>query len=161
MLTDDRGKDRLTANNPYVVHISAKGKRMKPDDLAKSGTEDGHQMALFCWVHQHVATTPELNLLFAIPNGGARNPATAAKLKATGTKKGVSDMMLPVARHGKHGLFLELKKLKDGRESSDQIAWGAAVRGEGYAYCCCKGWRAAAHALIQWLGMPADSLESA
>lgn len=125
---------------------------MHPRDLAKSGTEDGHQMALFCWVNHHVATIPELAYLFAIPNGGARNPATAAKLKATGTKKGVSDMMLPVARHGHHGLWIELKKPKGGKESQEQKDWGQAMREQGYAYCCCVGWRAAAEALQAWLG---------
>jgi hypothetical protein len=109
-------------------------------------------MALFCWVAFHVATTPELKLLFAIPNGGARNIVTATKLKATGVKKGVSDMFLPVARHGHHGLFIELKKLKGGKESDDQKEWAAAVRDQGYAYCLCLGWRAAAHALEAWLG---------
>lgn len=125
---------------------------MHPCKLAKSGTEDGHQMALFQWVRHHVAIAPELDLLFAIPNGGARNHVTAAKLKATGTKKGVSDMFLPVARHGLHGLFIELKKLKGGNESQDQKDWGEAVRAQGYAYCCCIGWRAAAKALEAWLG---------
>lgn len=125
---------------------------MHPCQLAKSGTEDGHQMALFCWVQHHVAIAPELAYLFAIPNGGARSPATAAKLKATGTKKGVSDMMLPVARHGHHGLWIELKKLKGGKESQEQKDWGQAMREQGYAYCCCVGWREAAKALQAWLG---------
>ncbi|MFZ2190441.1 MAG: VRR-NUC domain-containing protein [Candidatus Magasanikiibacteriota bacterium] len=98
-----------------------------------------------------MAIVPELALLFAIPNGGARSPATAAKLKATGTKAGVSDMFLPVARHGFHGLWIELKKLKGGKESQEQKDWGAAMQAQGYAYCCCLGWMAAARALMLWL----------
>lgn len=126
---------------------------MRPCDLAKSGTEDAHQMALFCWVAYqiNVAKVPELALLFAIPNGGARSPATASKLKATGVKRGVSDMYLPVARHGKHGLWIELKKLKGGKESPEQVAWGQAMREQGYGYVCCHGWRAAAQVLMVWL----------
>ena len=124
---------------------------LHPCQIAKSGSEDAHQAALFCWVHHHVAIAPELELLFAIPNGGARSAATAARLKATGVKSGVSDMFLPVPRWGRWGLWIELKKLKGGRESVEQKAWGQAMREQGFAYCCCMGWREAAKALMAWL----------
>ena len=52
---------------------------------------------------------PELDLLFHIPNGGSRNKAEAARLKAQGVKAGVCDLFLPVARGRYHGLFIEMK----------------------------------------------------
>lgn len=47
--------------------------------------------------------------LFAIPNGGARNPIVGAKLKAGGVRAGVWDLFLAVPKNGKCGLFLETK----------------------------------------------------
>lgn len=46
---------------------------------------------------------------FAIPNGGARSPATGAMLKAEGVRRGVFDLMVCVSRGIFHGLFIELK----------------------------------------------------
>lgn len=127
------------------------GIRLTPFDLAKSGTEYGEQTALMAWVRFHEEYEPKLKLLFAIPNGGQRSAASAAKAKAEGVKKGVSDLMLPVARHGYHGLWLEMKRLKGGSESKEQKEWAEAMKQEGYAYCCCHGWAAAAQALMAWL----------
>lgn len=50
------------------------------------------------------------DLLFAIPNGGHRNKATAGKLKAEGVKPGVPDLMLALANDAYNGLFIELKR---------------------------------------------------
>ncbi len=44
-----------------------------------------------------------------MPNGGKRDKATAAVLKRQGVKAGVPDIMLPAARAGYHGLYIELK----------------------------------------------------
>lgn len=65
---------------------------------------------------------PDLDLLYAVPNGGERHRAVAAKLKAEGVRKGVPDLCLPVARGGYIGLYLELKKAKEA-PSAEQWAW--------------------------------------
>src|SRR5262245_8907913 len=77
----------------------------------KPPTEREHfeQVALFEWAQYNISRLPELDLLFAIPNGGKRSKAVAGKLKAEGVKAGVPDICLPVARRGYHGLFIELK----------------------------------------------------
>lgn len=69
--------------------------------------------------------------LFAIPNGGSRHKAEAARLKATGVKAGVHDLMLPIARNGYHGLWVEMKHGKN-TLSDDQEAWGERMRLAGY-----------------------------
>lgn len=146
-----------------------------PQKIASGLTEDHEQMALFVWVSMaafagiNVANDeraytisgwavdnmntprPELLSMFAIPNGGERNVIVATKLKATGVKKGVSDIMFPLARHGMHGLFLEMKKAKGGKESPEQAKFGAAVLANGYGYCVCHGWEAARAILIEYL----------
>ena len=76
-------------------------------------------------------------LLFAVPNGGARNAVTASILKAEGVVAGVADLLLLVPSGGWHGLAIEMKK-PTGRQSESQKAWQIAVEGQGYRYAVCR-----------------------
>ena len=67
------------------------------------------QQAYFTWAMYARVEYPDLELLYAIPNGGARNVQTGARLKAEGVRRGVPDMHLPVARGEFIGLWLEFK----------------------------------------------------
>ena len=96
-------------------------------------------------------TLPELALLYAIPNGGARHRVVAAKLKAEGVKAGVPDYHLPVARGGAHGLFVELKRTKGGVLSAEQRAWLAALREQGHRVEVCRGWEEAFDVIRDYL----------
>lgn len=71
--------------------------------------------------------------LFAVPNGGYRNPTTAAKIKAEGALAGVSDLILLLARGRYHGLLIELKTDK-GRQSEAQKEWQERITKDGYKY---------------------------
>lgn len=124
-----------------------------PEMLAHNGTEDCHQAALFCWaaLPDVQAKYPEFyRLLFAIPNGGERNKAVAAKMKATGTKADVSDIFLSVPRGGYHGLYVELKKI-GGRPRPGQLQFIEAARAEGFAGCVIEGWEAARDAIVSYM----------
>lgn len=90
-------------------------------------------------------------LLFAIPNGGKRHITTALKMKLEGVRKGVPDLFLPVARHGFHGLFIELKKAKGGTTSRDQKHWLSTLAKQGYAAYLCRGADAAKEAITDYL----------
>ena len=63
-------------------------------------TEHIEQALLFKWATFSSGKYPELEYMFAIPNGGYRHYRTAADLKSEGVKSGVPDIMLPVARGG-------------------------------------------------------------
>ena len=98
------------------------------------------------------ATVPVLRLLHAIPNGGARSKATAGKLKAEGVRPGVPDLMLPVACHGYHGLYIEMKA-GGGRTSDEQKRWHKDLRQNGYQVEVCVGADAAWSVLCGYLGI--------
>lgn len=123
---------------------------MNPAEYAAKGTEHAHQTALFMWLTTLYTQYPETKWIFAVPNGGDRNPITAARLKAEGVKSGVSDICLPFARQGYHGFFLEMKK-PGGKESPAQKEFGAFLQSQGYLYTMCDSWDKAKDAITWYL----------
>lgn len=113
--------------------------------LAKSGTEHGHQRAFFAWLNvmQLKAVHPMARLAFAIPNGGKRDKITAGRLKVEGVKSGVLDICYPVALHGFHGLWIELK-VGNNTPSHSQSEWAIDLRTCGHAVATCWYWHNAA-----------------
>src|SRR5215471_3443928 len=103
-----------------------------PEMLARSGTEAAHQTALFAWAALSTHQWPELEYMFAVPNGGTRNKVEAGFLKAQGVRSGVPDICLPVARWGKHGLWIELKVGRN-TPTEKQVQWHEALSRFGYA----------------------------
>lgn len=100
-------------------------------------------------------------LLIHIPNGGSRkNRFEGYRLKAQGVKAGVSDLFLPVARGGFHGLWIEFKAAPpfDAAVTESQAAWLAKMRGQGYDAHLAKGGAAAMHILSHYLSMPSTQI---
>lgn len=114
-------------------------------------SEHQEQVALFEWAALAVATHPELRLLHAIPNGGARHPAVAAKLKAEGVKPGVPDVCLPVPRGRWHGLYVEMKS-QSGRLRDSQREFGELLSIQGYRVVVCLSWDEARNQILEYLG---------
>lgn len=121
--------------------------------------EHQEQCSLITWTNYAQQTYPELNLIFAIPNGGKRNPIVAANLKAEGVKSGVPDLMLPVARGEYHGLFIEMKS-KKGRESANQILWRERLTAQNYKCVVCYSWLEAKDVIINYLNLCPHRLEN-
>ena len=126
------------------------------EQLARSGSEDGAQAALFCWASQSYALYPDLRWLFAVPNGGWRDPATANKLKATGVKAGVPDIFLPIRRAWFNGLWIELKRPKSvgkqaGRLSNEQRDWKEHLLLQRFGVYVAYGWEDARDMIIDYL----------
>lgn len=122
------------------------------DPRFASATELQHAIALIDWAQASTGRYPELRWLFAVPNGELRDKRLAAKLKASGVKAGVSDYVLPAARRGFHGLFLELKRIK-GRTSPEQILFLADMVRAGYRAVVCEGWMAAKEEIESYLNL--------
>ena len=114
-------------------------------------SEHEEQAALFEWAEMARCKHPCLKLLYAIPNGGKRDKITAARLKSEGVKKGVPDTCLPVPKGEYHGLYIELKRLKDSKTSPEQKQWQKDLTEQGYKAIICKGWQSAAKEIMNYL----------
>jgi hypothetical protein len=138
-----------------------------PEQLAKSGTESGHQRALFAAVHADLwqwqcQSTRDMMLrpkwdgvdrswawplywLHAIPNGGSRGDSVksrairGATMKAEGVKEGIPDVFLPFPAKNYAGLYIEMKK-PGGKPSTAQKLFGEYALKSGYAWHLCETW---------------------
>ncbi len=138
---------------PQFSTTAKPGTASKQAAKSRRRTEHQEQCEVIDWAYEHECWTPgmeALALLHAIPNGGARSKAAAGKLKAEGVKKGVSDLYLPVARGGYHGLYIEMKAV-DGRPSPEQREWMSQVIGQGYCAEVCYGADAAKELLTAYM----------
>lgn len=95
-------------------------------------SEHAEQVAIFEWANLNMAKYPQLENLFAIPNGGQRSRVTGAMLKAEGVKSGVPDLCLPAPSGNYHGLFMELKRRDGGKVSPAQADWIKRLNQAGY-----------------------------
>ncbi|WP_390955315.1 VRR-NUC domain-containing protein [Pseudomonas moorei] len=88
------------------------------------------------------ARMPEVaDLIFHVPNGGHRVKAVAAKLKAQGVKAGIPDLVLPMARGGFFGLYIEFKATppNDAAISESQHERIRKLNAQGYLAVVCRG----------------------
>ncbi len=146
--------------------VALDGARRNPDivivgDANVSGTEPGalavnrpsehdEQAALFDWAAAMAGEHPELDMLYANPNGGHRHISVAVAMKAEGQKAGIPDICLPVARGRWHALYIELK-VKPNRPTSEQLAWIERLRHYGNSAVVCYGMQDAANTIMAYL----------
>ena len=93
-------------------------------------SEHEEQRELVQWFRQTYPGT----LIFAIPNGGVRSPATAGRLKAEGVVKGVPDLFIPGWE-----TWIEMKRTKGGSISPEQHLMHLHLRGLFYTVLVAKG----------------------
>jgi hypothetical protein len=107
-----------------------------PRTVADGPSEHQLQAAVIKWwalVHHQRYTLP-IEALFAIPNGGARDPITGSRLKAEGVRPGIPDLMLSVRLGNTPGLFIEMKAGKnDLSEAQTSVAQHLISQGYRYA----------------------------
>jgi hypothetical protein len=116
-------------------------------------SEHHEQVAIFEWVKLNLAKYPQLENLFAIPNGGQRSPVTGAMLKAEGVRSGVADIMLAYPCNGYHGLFIELKRRDGGKVSPQQQDWINRLNKAGYLAIVAYGAKEAVKIITDYLNM--------
>lgn len=98
------------------------------------------QIEVFDWIR----TQPRIaKVAFHIPNEGRRSFYYGKMLKAMGMKGGVSDICIPIARPGYHGIFIEIKAMnkrgKYNKPTENQMRFIDSIRFEGYYGCICNG----------------------
>lgn len=109
-------------------------------------SEAQEQTDLFCWASYF----PELEHMFAIPNGGSRHPAEAANLKRQGVKAGVPDIFIPAPKGKYHGAFIEMKVRKN-KTTDNQNRWLAYLSSAGYFTAVCYGFEEARKVIEAYL----------
>jgi hypothetical protein len=127
--------------------------RSRSARLRPRASEHEMQVALFDWIDAHIDDYPGLASAFAVPNGGDRHPATAARMKAEGVRAGVPDVLLLWPSHdGRYpGLAMELKVGKN-QPSATQQEWLQRLKEAGfYAVVVRNDWRTAAREIIEYL----------
>jgi hypothetical protein len=127
-------------------------------------TENAEQKAVISWARGDAksfganAKWPELNWLYMVPNGamlGGRNRfATFNHLRSMGLNVGCPDLILPAARDGFFGYYLEGKTLDGGRLSDDQERWRVYLAGAGYKWDQWNGAAQCIQLLIAYLKQP-------
>jgi len=127
--------------------------RLRPPALPDA-PEIEEQKALFKMIGLHQYQHPELRAVFAIPNGlFTPSTKTAAAYVAAGLRAGVPDLFCAVPKGEYAGLFIEMKRRRKGRVSSDQTDWIALLREMGYRCEVCKTWLPAWNLLCEYLGI--------
>ena len=118
--------------------------------------ESFHQQQVLYMADLHKRQYPELQHLFAVPNGGFRHKATAEAMRRQGVRPGVPDLILPVARGGYHGWYGEMKRFKGVPSdlSAEQKDWLVFLSAEGYFATWHKGWEAMWASLVWYLSLP-------
>lgn len=95
-------------------------------------SEHSIQAAYFDWARMH----QRARRAYAIPNGGHRHVAVAAKLKREGVRPGVLDICVPIAAGDAHSLYIEFKAghNQPTREQAEEIA---QLVEDGFAVAVC------------------------
>lgn len=117
-------------------------KKVRPPEVESIPTEHEEQRTFVQWFRRKF---PDVRIM-AIPNGGARSPSVACRLKAEGVSRGVPDLFIPEWK-----LWIEMKRVTGGRVSPEQQSWKSYLEQCGYAVFICAGMEQARREVEAWL----------
>lgn len=157
-----RPKKRSLARARAECEAALNGTPAPPPKRRNRHIEDTHQAAYFQWVDSMMLRDPRYGLIYAVPNGGARDEVTAALMKAQGVRKGVPDINVDVVLdNGEPGLMapglrIELKKPIVRGEPKPRVSpeqkWRLnALQAQGYICVVAFGWDEARESTIAYL----------
>ena len=119
------------------------------DTVLRIPTEHEEQRETVSWFRK---TYPGIRIL-AIPNGGARSPATAGRLKAEGVSAGVPDLFVPEWQ-----LWVEMKRTKGGTVSKEQKDWINYLCNVNYCVIVCYGYEDAKKQIAEFFNQHEGNL---
>lgn len=152
-LSEEQYQNLMRSRGTPVAESEPSPAKPKQSKLKRGEGEHLEQCALIEWCDYQGYP---YNLIFAIPNGGDRNPVVAAKMKAEGVRKGVLDLLLPVARGRYHGFFIEMK-YGNNKPSDSQLEFADAMKTEGYHVGAYWGWEDAAADIVTYISEGANA----
>jgi hypothetical protein len=115
-------------------------------------TEHQEQTRLFDLAKLQALRFHALHSQFAIPNRAQGTFAAATMMRKEGMKKGVPDIVFPLARGGYHSLYIELKRVNATPSDTtlDQLWWHGRLRAQCNCVCV-KGFEAAKETVLRHL----------
>ena len=96
-------------------------------------SEHDEQVSYFATLKLNERYYPWLRFAYAVPNGGHRHVAVAARLKSEGVKAGVADIFLPFPMKLWHGAYIEMKFGKN-RLTTEQAEFAGFITTQNYAF---------------------------
>lgn len=144
----------MTAERLSIDRLRALLSDKNKPRLRSHPNDDEHRLQVACvrWFryrYPHISQR-----LFAVPNGGRRDAATGARLKAEGVLAGVADIILLVPRKNFGALLIEMKTTK-GRQSEAQRAWQTDLcKADEYKYIVCRTFSEFQSAVQEYLQEP-------
>ncbi|NSX21853.1 VRR-NUC domain-containing protein [Pseudomonas putida] len=128
--------------------VRAKKPRTRPVD--REGREQAALMEEIALRYPDV-----FEMIYHVPNGGHRHKKVAEKLKHQGVKAGIPDLVLPMARGGYFGMYIEFKATVDPAPvSPSQQACIRRLNDQGYLAIVCRGHFDAMEQLRAYLLLP-------
>ena len=109
--------------------------------------EEKEQEILFEWCNEKGIP------MIHIPNERKCSVVQGAKLKRQGVRSGFPDNLIPIAKNGYHGLFIELKRAKKvlSKKSPEQREWIKYLNAAGYKAVFCYGAEEAKRAVLEYI----------
>lgn len=89
--------------------------------------------------------------IFHIPNGSYKSVTARIKAKKEGLVSGIPDLMIPIANELHHGLFIEMKRVKNSKVSVHQKQWIDLLNKQGYKAIVCYGSSAAIKEIEEYI----------
>lgn len=129
----------------------------RQSNAAPIPSEYQEQAAVIEWWSAYAPTKGiDVRLLMSIPNGSflagdaQKRGIQMRRLKATGLRVGVPDLLLAVTRPYFSGLWMEMKR-RDGKPSPDQVEMIDLLRRQDYNAVICLGANEAIRAIRAYL----------
>jgi hypothetical protein len=98
--------------------------------------EEALHMTCQQWLDLKACSDIRYDWLYHTPNGGARHPVVARKLKLMGVKAGIPDYLCHYPSNGFTGLAIELKA-PGGKLTKPQETWLQRLKSIGYRCAVC------------------------
>jgi hypothetical protein len=135
------------------LSLKNSGFKLAGGKLVKSlPSEHQMQCQVIKWAAMQERAHPTLACLYAVPNAAVRDKGQAGWMIDEGLKTGVPDLVLPVARQGHHGLYIEMKR-KPNKIGPNQQIWIDRLRAQGNRVEVCFSAEEAMTVLRDYLGM--------